>query len=88
MRAPDREGEAPAEPRMEGTSSRPARQEPRPPVLPAKRTAFRIYQKASIPFLPALADTVRRYGLPVQYLLDVIAGVEIDLQPAAYAIFR
>jgi len=40
------------------------------------------------PVLPALADTVRRYGLPVQYLLDVIAGVEMDLQPAAYETFE
>jgi phytoene synthase len=40
------------------------------------------------PVLPALADTVRRYGLPVQYLLDVIAGVEMDLQPVAYETFE
>ena len=39
------------------------------------------------PVLPALADTVRRYGLPVQYLLDVIDGVEMDLQPVAYDTF-
>jgi phytoene synthase len=40
------------------------------------------------PVLPALVDTVRRYGLPVQYLLDVIAGVEMDLQPTAYETFE
>ena len=40
------------------------------------------------PVLPALADVVRRYGLPVQNLLDVIAGVEMDLQPVAYETFE
>ena len=39
------------------------------------------------PVLPALADTVDRYNLPVQYLLDVITGVEMDLQPVAYETF-
>jgi phytoene synthase len=39
------------------------------------------------PILPALADIVRRYGIPVRYLLDVIAGVEMDLLPAAYQTF-
>jgi phytoene synthase len=39
------------------------------------------------PVLPALADVVRRYGVPVRYLLDVIAGVEMDLVPAAYRTF-
>lgn len=40
------------------------------------------------PVLPALADVVRRYGIPVRYLLDVIAGVEMDLVPAAYPTFE
>lgn len=35
------------------------------------------------PVLPALADTVRRYRLPVKFLLDVVTGVETDLQPVA-----
>jgi phytoene synthase len=39
------------------------------------------------PVLPALVDVVRRYGIPVRYLLDVIAGVEMDLMPAAYQTF-
>jgi phytoene synthase len=39
------------------------------------------------PVLPALADVVRKYGLPIPYLLDVIAGVEMDLVPASYATF-
>jgi len=42
---------------------------------------------ADHPVLPALADTVQRYRLPVQYLLDVITGVEMDLQPVAYESF-
>jgi phytoene synthase len=40
------------------------------------------------PVLPALADVVHRYRLPVKYLLDVITGVEMDLQPAAYETFE
>lgn len=39
------------------------------------------------PVLPALADIVHRYKIPVRYLLDVIAGVEMDLAPAAYQTF-
>jgi phytoene synthase len=39
------------------------------------------------PVLPALADVIRRYSVPVDYLLDVIAGVEMDLQPVAVATF-
>jgi phytoene synthase len=39
--------------------------------------------EAEHPVLPALADTVRRCQLPLKYLLDVIAGVETDLQPVA-----
>lgn len=33
------------------------------------------------PVLPALADVVSRYAVPVRYLLDVIAGVEMDVHP-------
>lgn len=40
------------------------------------------------PVLPALADVVRTYGIPLRYLLDVIAGVEMDLVPAAYQTFE
>ncbi|MFO0822940.1 MAG: phytoene/squalene synthase family protein [Gemmataceae bacterium] len=39
------------------------------------------------PVFPALADTVHRFGIPVQYLLDVIDGVESDLEPARFATF-
>ncbi|WP_439621009.1 phytoene/squalene synthase family protein [Gemmata sp.] len=39
------------------------------------------------PVLPALADTVHRYGVPVRYLNDVIDGVEADLEPVRYAAF-
>lgn len=39
--------------------------------------------QAEHPVLPALADTVRHDQLPVKYLLDVITGVEMDLQPVA-----
>jgi len=40
------------------------------------------------PLLPALADTVRRYGIPGQYLSDVIDGVEMDLQIRRYETFH
>ncbi len=40
------------------------------------------------PVLPALVDVTRRYGLPVDSLLDVIAGVEMDLEPVALATFE
>jgi phytoene synthase len=39
------------------------------------------------PVLPALVDVTRRYLIPVDYLLDVIAGVEMDLEPVAFATF-
>jgi phytoene synthase len=35
----------------------------------------------------ALHETVREYAIPVQYLHDVLDGVEMDLQPVAYASF-
>lgn len=37
--------------------------------------------------LPALADTVRRFGIPPQYLHDVIDGVEMDLDDTSYETF-
>jgi phytoene synthase len=40
------------------------------------------------PVLPALIDVIRRYRVPVQYLLDVIAGVEMDLQPVSFESFE
>ncbi len=39
------------------------------------------------PLLPALADTVRRYGVPSVHLEDVIDGVEMDLEPCRYETF-
>jgi phytoene synthase len=39
------------------------------------------------PVLPALVDVIRRYAVPVDYLLDVIAGVEMDLKPVAIETF-
>ena len=39
------------------------------------------------PVMPALADTVQRFEIPQQYLVDVIDGVEMDLQPRRYETF-
>lgn len=41
----------------------------------------------SHPVHPALHDTVRRYAIPRQYLLDVLDGVEADLAPVRVATF-
>jgi len=40
------------------------------------------------PVLPALADTVRRYGIPPRYLHELISGVEMDLTVRSYATFE
>ncbi len=42
---------------------------------------------ASHPVHPALADAITSYSIPVRYLLDVIDGVEADLEPVAYSTF-
>jgi phytoene synthase len=39
------------------------------------------------PELPALADTVARYGIPPQHLREVIDGVRLDLTPRSVATF-
>ncbi len=39
------------------------------------------------PILPALVDTIRRYGIPPRYLHDLISGVEMDLTVTSYATF-
>lgn len=39
------------------------------------------------PLLPALADTVRRFGIPTDYLLAAISGVEMDLDHHGYETF-
>jgi phytoene synthase len=41
----------------------------------------------SHPVHSALADTVRRFAIPPQYLFDVIDGVESDLEPVRFATF-
>ena len=43
--------------------------------------------EATGPVLPAVADMLRRYPIPHQYLLDVVTGVEMDLAPTDYATF-
>jgi phytoene synthase len=40
------------------------------------------------PAHPALHDTVARYNIPTEYLEAVIDGVEMDLEPVAYATFE
>src|SRR5579872_5903247 len=40
------------------------------------------------PVLPALVDIVRTYKIPIRYLLDVITGVETDLNPVAFDTFE
>jgi len=37
--------------------------------------------------LPALVDTVERFGIPVEFLLSVLDGVEMDLDRASYETF-
>ena len=44
--------------------------------------------EARHPVLPALADTVRRRGIPAGPLLDVLDGVEMDLSPVRYETFE
>lgn len=39
------------------------------------------------PLLPALADTVHRFGIPQNYLEDAISGVEMDLDHQGYETF-
>jgi phytoene synthase len=40
------------------------------------------------PVLPALVDVVRTYRVPNRYLFDVIAGVEMDLEPVRFETFE
>jgi phytoene synthase len=40
------------------------------------------------PLLPALSDTIRRFGVPLSHLEAVIDGVEMDLEPREYATFE
>ncbi len=45
---------------------------------------------SSLPFsiLPALADTVEKYRIPQKYLMAVIEGVAMDLEPRPFETFR
>jgi squalene synthase HpnC/squalene synthase HpnD len=67
-----------------------------PGDVEAKQQALRDWRSAldhalagdySHPLHPALHETVRRYGIPVKHLHDVIDGVEMDLQPVRFATF-
>jgi phytoene synthase len=39
------------------------------------------------PILPALADTITRFGIPSRYFHDLILGAEMDLTVSSYATF-
>jgi phytoene synthase len=43
--------------------------------------------KCQHPVLPAVVDMLRAHQVPLQYLQDVITGVEMDLQPTGYRTF-
>ncbi len=38
--------------------------------------------------LPALADVVHRFAIPHEYLLDILDGVAMDLEPVQFATFE
>ncbi|HVB35155.1 MAG TPA: phytoene/squalene synthase family protein [Patescibacteria group bacterium] len=40
------------------------------------------------PLWPALADAIERYRIPPRYLLDVVAGAEMDLESVVYPTFN
>jgi phytoene synthase len=42
---------------------------------------------ANDPLLPALVDTVARYGIPQRYLLEILSGVAMDLEPIHFETF-
>jgi phytoene synthase len=77
MRVTDDIADEPAEP----SAKRRALAGWRAELLPALSGEF------THPVHPALADTVRRYQIPAQFLLDVIDGVETDLEPVRFATF-
>ncbi len=39
------------------------------------------------PLLPELADTIRRFHLPEKYFLDLLTGIEMDLEKKRYGTF-
>ncbi len=64
--------------------------------IPEKRERLRIWRSGLLaaldgtfthPIFPALAATVSRFDIPVRYLLDVIDGVESDMEVARFANF-
>lgn len=64
--------------------------EERRTALTAWSTAFRTGlegETPSHPALPAVIDTVRRYGIPEQYFQEVLVGVARDMEPVAIATF-
>ena len=44
-------------------------------------------QIAEVSVLPALADTAQRFDIPREYLRQIVAGVEMDLDHAGFAAF-
>lgn len=62
-------------------------------VKRAKLAAWRRGLRAALageythPVHPALAETVRRFGIPAQYLFDAIDGMETDLEPLQMVTF-
>ena len=44
-------------------------------------------ETAAHSILPAFADTIRRFDIPVRYFHDLISGAEMDLTLASYATF-
>ncbi len=64
-----------------------------PAAVRRKLAAWRASLRAALdgtfthPIHPALADTVRRYNIPPQFLFDAIDGMETDLGPVRIATF-
>ncbi|MBX7168458.1 MAG: phytoene/squalene synthase family protein [Pirellulales bacterium] len=58
-------------------------------ALQAWRAAFdeALAGRSQHPILPAVADTVEQFSIPVDYLTAAITGVEMDLRPVGYATY-
>lgn len=65
-------------------------------ALPQRQAALVVWRseveaalagEAQGPILPALADTAHRFEIPQAYLLDVLDGVQMDLDGRSYATF-
>ena len=63
--------------------------EVRSATLASWRTSLErsLEEKFDAPLFPALVDTLHRYDIPVQYLYDIIDGVEMDLETRRYETF-